>query len=106
MTVPVALPRTRIIRHVVIIRPGGVGRLAAAGAPVRNQIRIGRIVIHVVPIEVGGCTGIVYPHVGILHIIQRTILLIIFCGKLTARGENYGKPYAMKSALTKFWHFE
>jgi len=67
MTMPVALACARNKVQIVVIRSGGVGRLAAAGAPVRNQIRIGSTVIDPIREEVGGCAGIVNPHVGILH---------------------------------------
>ena len=83
MAAPVTLPSTRKIMQIVEIRPGSVGRLTAASAPVRMQIRIGSSIRpYLIQVEVGGCAGIVHPHVGILHTIQRAMLQVELVGQL------------------------
>jgi len=67
MTVPVALACARIKLQIVVVRPGGVGRLTPAGAPGRDQVHPGTTVIDPIRVEVGGCAGSIYPHVGIRH---------------------------------------
>jgi hypothetical protein len=102
IAVPVALACARIVLEIVIVPPGGVRGLATAGTPVGNQIQPRRcLTADPVSVEIAGCAGVIRPHVGILYAVQRTTLPIIFCGKLTARGENSNKTCAIKSVLTK-----